>query len=75
MRTLLIRSQGKTILIKMPDMLYVGDHDAIYANDQFFPLGKYNSKERAMQVLDEIQEAYIKSITINESCVYQMPTA
>lgn len=62
-----IRSQDKERLIKA-DKLYVefnGDVDPMLkpyriVADKFIGLGRYKSKERALEVLDEIQNIIIK---------------
>ena len=66
---MLIRSQDKTALVKfenivinlkLPDSLNVicwSLQDA-QRNGGYFILGKYSAKEKAMKVLDMIQEAY-----------------
>lgn len=66
---MLIRSQDKTALVKfenivvnlkLPDLLNVicwSWQDA-QRNGGYFILGKYSTKEKAMKVLDMIQEAY-----------------
>lgn len=69
-----IRSQDKNNLIKVYD-IWIDNTDmidkscvSIMANSNFsFELGTYKSKERALEVLDEIQE-YLKApkVMINE---------
>lgn len=66
---MLIRSQDKTALVKfenivvnlkLPDLLNIicwSWQDA-QRNGGYFILGKYSTKEKAMKVLDMIQEAY-----------------
>lgn len=68
---MLIRSQDKTALVKfenivvnlkLPDSLNVicwSLQDA-QRSGGYFILGKYSTKEKAMKVLDMIQEAYCK---------------
>ena len=68
-KCMLIRSQDKTALVKfenivinlkLPDSLNVicwSLQDA-QRNGGYFILGKYSTKEKAMKVLDMIQEAY-----------------
>lgn len=60
---MLIRSQGKRILINMNNVssIEVGDNELrIFADDgeTIYDLGSYSTKEKAMKVLDMIQEAY-----------------
>ncbi|MFR6521907.1 MAG: hypothetical protein ACLUPZ_07630 [Lachnospiraceae bacterium] len=76
---MLIRSQDKTALVKfenivinlkLPDSLNVicwSLQDA-QRNGGYLILGKYSTKEKAMKVLDMIQEAYV-----NGHIDYQMP--
>lgn len=76
---MLIRSQDKTALVKLenivvnlklPDSLKVicwSLQDA-QRNGEYFILGKYSTKAKAMKVLDMIQEAYV-----NGHIDYQMP--
>lgn len=72
---MLIRSQNKAVLLNFSNL------DAIYTvkdGDDFIissledenkcTLGKYSTKEKAMKVLDMIQEAYV-----NGHIDYQMP--
>lgn len=68
---MLIRSQDKTALVKfenivvnlkLPDSLTIicwSLQDA-QRSGEYFILGKYSTKEKAMKVLDMIQEAYAK---------------
>lgn len=76
---MLIRSQDKTALVKfenivvnlkLPESLKVicwSLQDA-QRNGGYFALGKYSTKEKAMKVLDMIQEAYV-----NGHADYQIP--
>nr|DAE53711.1 MAG TPA: hypothetical protein [Caudoviricetes sp.] len=70
---MLIRSQGKEILANMEGPIAIeilGDgkgHATMYWKDSYV-LGTYSSKEKAMKVLDMIQEAYV-----NGHIDYQMP--
>lgn len=67
-----VRSQNREVLINVNN-LYInqkGNEYSIivdYCNDNWFALGTYKSKERAIEVLDEIQSC------INNVNVYQMP--
>lgn len=72
---MLIRSQDKTALVKfenivinlkLPDSLNVicwSLQDA-QRNGGYLILGKYSTKEKAMKVLDMIQEAYCKFMPV-----------
>ena len=76
---MLIRSQDKTALVKfenivvnlkLPDSLNIicwSLQDA-QRNGGYFVLGEYSTKEKAMKVLDMIQEAYV-----NGHIDYQIP--
>ena len=60
---MLIRSQNKRILINMNNVssIEVGDNELrIFADDgeTIYDLGSYSTREKAMKVLDMIQEAY-----------------
>ena len=60
---MLIRSQDKRILINMNNVssIEVGDNELrIFADDgeTIYDLGSYSTKEKAIKVLDMIQEAY-----------------
>lgn len=79
---MLIRSQDKTALVKfenivvnlkLPDSLKVicwSWQDA-QGSGGYFILGKYSTKEKAMKVLDMIQEAYSEyQIMLNFSVSY-----
>ena len=62
---MLIRSQDKRILINMNNVssIEVGDNELrIFADDgeTIYDLGEYSTKEKAMKVLDMIQEAYME---------------
>lgn len=70
---MLIRSQDKRILINMNNVssIEVGDNELrIFADDgeTIYDLGSYSTKEKAMKVLDMIQEA-----CINGHIDFQMP--
>lgn len=63
-----IRSQGRELLIKSPELKYnqKGDYHSILAYDTlgaYRILGKYKTKERALEILDEIQKVLMPSIT------------
>ena len=70
---MLIRSQDKEILANMEGPIAIeilGDgkgHATMYWKDSYV-LGTYSSKEKAIKVLDMIQEAYV-----NGHIDYQMP--
>jgi hypothetical protein len=70
---MLIRSQDKEILANMEGPIAIEilsdgkGHATMYWKDSY-ALGTYSSKEKAIKVLDMIQEAYI-----NGHIDYQMP--
>lgn len=70
---MLIRSQDKEILANMEGPIAIEilsdgkGHATMYWKDSYV-LGTYSSKEKAIKVLDMIQEAYI-----NGHIDYQMP--
>lgn len=66
---MLIRSQDKRILINMNNVssIEVGDNELrIFAADgeTIYDLGSYSTKAKAMKVLDMIQEAYCKFMSV-----------
>lgn len=86
-----VRSQNKELLMKTPELRYKqkGNVHSLLAYDTsggYRILGVYKSKERAIEILDEIQDIFslkIENISYNEadlflkakmlnSC-YQMP--
>lgn len=66
---MLIRSQGKEILANMEGSIAIeilGDgkgHATMYWKDSYV-LGTYSSKGKAIKVLDMIQEAYCKFMSV-----------
>jgi len=72
-----IRSQDKHTLIKV-DYLYseIKEFDGgfrIYVMPDEIEIAKYKSKERALEVLDEIQNYILLPNTDNSAYVYIMP--
>lgn len=66
---MLIRSQDKRILINMNNVssIEVGDNELrIFAADgeTIYDLGSYSTKAKVMKVLDMIQEAYCKFMSV-----------
>lgn len=66
---MLIRSQDKRILINMNNVssIEVGDNELrIFADDgeTIYDLSSYSTKAKAMKVLDMIQEAYCKFMSV-----------
>lgn len=70
-----VRSQDKRILQKVDNIFLNANYDnkriSTYDGDDNTTLGEYKTKERAIEVLDEIQ-AYLMSDT-PQSNVYNMP--
>ena len=75
-----VHNQDKTILQKVDNLLISDGDNAggtfnIYTN--LLPaqniLGRYKTKERALEVLDEIQNYILLPNTDNSAYVYQMP--
>ena len=72
---MLIRSQNKTFLLNFSNLTiaYIAEDDEDFVissleDENRYRLGKYSSKEKAMKVLDMIQEAYV-----NGHIDYQIP--
>ncbi len=63
-----IRNQDKTLLSKV-DRIVLEDFDnckpKIYSNNDF--LGEYETKERALEILDEIQNGLLANFNFNGS--------
>jgi hypothetical protein len=75
-----IRSQEKTIFQKVDNLLISDGDNAegtfnIYTNSLPVQnvLGRYKTKERALEVLDEIQNYILLPNTDNSAYVYKMP--
>lgn len=66
-----IRSQDKRILIKVDNVFLNANYDnkriSTYDGDSNTTLGEYKTKERALEVLDEI-EKLIKPMIIFQNC-------
>ena len=77
---LYIRSQDKTRLIKVFDVYITGNYENIiranfkehFSGCEYIDLGEYVTKERALEVLDEIQNILIDYKEMSR-VVYQMP--
>lgn len=72
-----IRSQDKTTLIRSYE-IYISEYGkgsyVIRAKKTSHILGTYETKERALEVLDEIQKIFYNNQKyINNVVVYQMP--
>jgi hypothetical protein len=67
---MLIRSQDNKTLFNFTQYINIGEHGkgaVIYVNN-LYPAGEYSTAEKALKVLDMIQDAYI-----NGHIDYQMP--
>lgn len=71
---LLIRSQDKEILVPLNRPVYITGHEVIYCEEiessQGSLLGNYASKDRCIEIIDEMQETFKGNWGC---CVYQMP--
>ena len=68
-----IRSQDKNYLIPIKDVISIFSSSLFYQN---IILGTYKTKERALEILDEIQEKVcpIGMVNLSEyAIVYEMP--
>ncbi len=68
---MLIRSQNKAILLNFSNstVVYIAKNDKDFVisslgNENRYRLGKYSSEAKAMKVLDMIQEAYCKFMSV-----------
>lgn len=68
---MLIRSQNKAILLNFSNstVVYIVKNDKDFVilsleNENRYSLGKYSSEAKAMKVLDMIQEAYCKFMSV-----------
>jgi len=71
-----VRSQDKENLIKATDIFVAGKSVYIAkGKEEEVKIGRYATPERAMEVLDEIQEVikHPKSAEYQDCIVYQMP--
>ena len=72
-----VRSQDKRILQKVDNIFLDANYEdkriSTYDGDNV-ELGTYKTEERALQVLDEIQEYMNFDIKLKlETCIYEMP--
>ena len=72
-----VRSQDKRILQKVDNIFLDANYEdkriSTYDGDSI-TLGEYKTKERALEVLDEIQEYINFNIKLKlETCIYEMP--
>lgn len=80
-----IRSQNKKVLMKATNIFYDSEENEVLHNEgngNYTVLGKYSTKEKALKVLDMIQESlepykvvYDKEINVlpRNNEVFQMP--
>ena len=71
-----IRSQDKEVLTRVVDIWKDADKNEIWSKSSFATkncLGIYKTKERALEVLDEIQNYILLPNIDNSAYVYQMP--
>lgn len=69
-----VRSQSKKILMKVTKVhIWGGDILASGYTEFDEIIGEYNTKERALEVLNEIQNYILLPNTDNSAYVYQMP--
>lgn len=68
---MLIRTQDKNRLINLNHIQYFDVNDgelraAIIESDVFMILGKYSTEEKALDILDKIQDAYKRQERVNQ---------
>lgn len=70
-----VRSQDKENLIPIKNPICVYDNKIIYKESASYiiTIGEYKTKERAMGILDEIQNYILLPNTDNSAYVYKMP--
>jgi hypothetical protein len=71
-----IRSQDKEVLTRVVDIWKDADKNEIWSKSSFATkncLGIYKTKERAIEILDEIQQYILLPNIDNSTYVYQMP--
>lgn len=71
-----VRSQDKEVLTRVVDIWKDADKNEIWSQSSFATkncLGIYKTKERALEVLDEIQNYILLPNTDNSAYVYKMP--
>ena len=75
-----IRTQNKEDLIKCQKISIIGPGKDVYllvelTNDNYIELGTYKSKERAIEVLDEIQNLLIPKVILNTYSIENKETS
>lgn len=71
-----IRSQDKEVLTRVVDIWKDADKNEIWSKSSFATkncLGIYKTKERTIEILDEIQQYILLPNIGNSTYVYQMP--
>ena len=73
-----IRTQNKEDLIKCQKISIIGPGKDVYllielTNDNYIELGIYKSRERALEVLDELHDEISNYVGTMAQIVYQMP--
>ena len=68
-----IRSQDKTTLEKVQALQICENPDGTWFFNSGLILGEYKTKERALEVLDEIQKYILLPNIDNSAYVYEMP--
>lgn len=68
-----VRSQDKISLTKINSIGIEYDKKLVGYGNVCVKLGEYKTKERALEVLDEIQKYILLPNTDNSAYVYQMP--
>lgn len=76
-----IRSQDKEELLKINNRIFVKEitnagfsiENDLCVDDGFISLGIYNTKERALEVLDEIKNKLMRQEIGQNTLVYEMP--
>ena len=84
-----VRSQDRDILMKVDSLLVDKDKKCIFTHDKInsvgmtYTLGRYKTKERALEVLDEIKNQLLDNVIatnedgyatlLENTCLYEMP--
>ena len=70
-----VRSQDKECLIPIKNPICVYDNKIVYKESASYiiTIGTYKTKEKALEVLDEIQNYILLPNNDNSAYVYQMP--
>lgn len=81
---MLIRTQDKTELINLDNVIRIlVEYKRVMVdtvdNEIFTTIGEYSTDEKALKVLDKIENTYVRfqqrygSSTSNRDCIYNMP--